>query len=54
MITITDLKDRLDQYDDDVMVVFRAATERELAVADDVDYWGPDRLRMKALVWKDA
>lgn len=79
MITIADLKARLDQYDDDVMVVFRAATERELydesalvdvrdrlsfepvslAVADDVDYWEPDdgepdRLRMKALVWKDA
>lgn len=79
MITIADLKDRLDQYDDDVEIVFRAATERELydesalvdvldrlsfepvslAVADDVDYWEsddgePDRLRMKALVWKDA
>lgn len=79
MITIADLKDRLDQYDEDMMVVFRAATERELyddlaladvrdrlsfepvslAVADDVDYWEPDdgepdRLRMKALVWKDA
>lgn len=74
MITIADLKNRLDQYDDDAMIVFRAATERELyddsalvdvldrltfepvslAVADDVDYWEPDRLRMKALVWKDA
>lgn len=79
MITIADLKNRLAQYDDDAMVVFRAATERELyddstlvdlidrlsfepvslAVADDVDYWEPDdgepdRLRMKALVWKDA
>lgn len=79
MITIADLKDRLDQYDDDATIVFRAATERELyddgalvdvldrlsfepvslAVADDVDYWEPDdgepdRLRMKALVWKDA
>lgn len=56
MITIADLKDRLDQYDDDAMIVFRAATERELY---DVDYWEPDdgepdRLRMKALVWKDA
>lgn len=30
MITIADLKDRLDQYDDDTMIVFRAATEREL------------------------
>lgn len=79
MITIADLKDRLDQYDDDALIVFRAATERELydepalvdvldrlsfepvslAIADDVDYWEPDngepdRLRMKALVWKDA
>lgn len=79
MITIADLKDRLDQYDDDAMIVFRAATERELyddsalidmrerltfepvsvAVADDVDYWepdngDPDRIRMKALVWKSA
>lgn len=79
MITIADLKDHLNQYDDDAMIVFRAATERELyddsalvdlldrltfepvslAVADDVDYWEPDndepnRLRMKALVWKDA
>lgn len=79
MITIADLKDRLNQYDDDEIIVFRAATERELyddsalvdvrdrlsfepvslAVADDVDYWEPDngepdRLRMKALVWKDA
>lgn len=79
MITIADLKDRLNQYDDDEIIVFRAATVRELyddsalvdvrdrlsfepvslAVADDVDYWEPDngepdRLRMKALVWKDA
>lgn len=79
MITIADLKDRLNHYDDDEIIVFRAATERELydesalvdvrdrlsfepvslAVADDVDYWEPDngepdRLRMKALVWKDA
>lgn len=79
MITLADLKDYLDQYDDDAMIVFRTATERELyddsalvdmrdrltfepvslAVADDVDYWEPDndepnRLRMKALVWKDA
>lgn len=79
MITIADLKDYLDQYDDDAMIVFRAATERELyddsalvdmrdrlsfepvslAVADDVDYWEPDdgstdRIRIKALVWKDA
>lgn len=79
MITIADLKDRLDQYDDDTMIVFRAATERELydesalvdlldrlsfkpvslMLAEDVDYWEPDngepdRLRMKALAWKDA
>lgn len=79
MITFADLKQRLEQFDDDAMIVFRAATERELyddsalidmrerldfepvsvAVADDVDYWEPDngdtdRIRMKALVWKDV
>lgn len=79
MITIADLKQHLEQFDDDAMIVFRAGTERELyddsalidlrerltfepvlvAVADDVDYWEPDngdgdRIRMKALVWKDA
>ena len=53
MITIADLE----QFDDDAMIVFRADTERELY--DDVDYWepddgDPDRIRMKALVWKDA
>lgn len=30
MITIADLKDHLDQYDDDAMIVLRATTEREL------------------------
>lgn len=30
MITIADLKQHLEQFDDDAMVVFRAATEREL------------------------
>lgn len=38
------------------MIVFRADTECE---PYDVDYWAPDnsdtnRIRMKALVWKDA
>lgn len=79
MITIADLKQHLEQFDDDAMIIFRASTERELyddsalidmrerltfapvsvAVADDVDYWepdnnDPDRIRMKALVWKDV
>lgn len=79
MITIADLKQHLEQFDDDAMLVFRADTERELyddsalidmrerltfepvsvAVADDVDYWepddsDPDRIRMKALVWRDV
>lgn len=79
MITISDLKQHLEQFDDDAMIIFRADTERELyddsalidmrerltfepvsvAVANDVDYWepddgDPDRIRMKALVWKDA
>ena len=78
MITIADLKEHLEQFDDDAMIVFRADTERELyddsalidvrdrlsfepvslAVADDVDYWEPDdgtsdRIRMKALAWKE-
>ena len=78
MITIADLKQHLEQFDEDAMIVFRADTERELyddsalidmrgrltfepvsvAVADDVDYWEPDngdtdRIRMKALVWKE-
>jgi len=40
MITIADLKQHLEQF-------------------DDVDYWepddgDPDRIHMKALVWKDA
>nr|DAO83273.1 MAG TPA: hypothetical protein [Caudoviricetes sp.] len=75
MITIADLKQHLEQFDDDAMIVFRADTERELyvidmrerltfepvsvAVADDVDYWepdnnDPDRIRMKALVWRNV
>ena len=79
MITIADLKQHLEQFDDDAIIVFRADTERELyddsslldmkerltfepvslAVADGVDYWEPDdgdtdRIRMKALDWKDA
>lgn len=78
MITIADLKQHLEQFDDDAMIVFRADTRRELyddsalidmrerltfepvsvAVADDVDYWepdnnDPDRIRMKALVWRN-
>ena len=52
MITIADLKQHLEQFDDDAMIVFRADTERELY--DDVDYWEPDRIRMKALAWKGA
>ena len=79
MITIADLKQHLEQFDDDAMIVFRADTKRELyddsalidmrerlnfepvsvAVADDVDYWeldngDPDRIRMTALVWRNA
>lgn len=79
MITVADLKQHLEQFDDDAMVVLRADTKRELyddtalidmqerltfepvsvAVADDVDYWEPDdgdtdRIRMKALIWKDT
>lgn len=30
MITIADLKQHLEQFDDDAMIVFRAGTEREL------------------------
>lgn len=30
MITIADLKQHLEQFDDDAMIVFRASTEREL------------------------
>ena len=49
MITIADLKQHLEQFDDDAMIVFRADTERELY--DDVDYWEPDRvLRLNTLV----
>jgi len=79
MITIADLKQHLEQFDDDAMIIFRADTERELyddsafidmrerltfepasvAVADDVDYWepddgDPDRIRMKALIWRNV
>ena len=61
MITIADLKQHFEQFDDAAMIIFRADTERKLyddsalinmrerltfepvsvAVADDVDYWGP-------------
>ena len=79
MITIADLKQHLEQFDDDAMIVFRADAERELyddsalidmqerltfepvsvAVADDVDYWepddgDPDRIHMKALIWRNV
>lgn len=79
MITIADLKQHLEQFEDDAMIIFRADTERELyddsalidmrerltfepvsvAVADDVDYWepddgDPDRIHMKALVWRNV
>lgn len=79
MITIADLKQHLEQFDDDAMIIFRADTERELyddsalidmrerltfepvsvTVADDVDYWepddgDPDRIHMKALVWRNV
>lgn len=40
MITIADLKQHLEQFDDDVMIVFRADAERELY--DDpalIDMW---------------
>lgn len=30
MITVADLKQHLEQFDDDAMIVFRADTEREL------------------------
>nr|DAK92546.1 MAG TPA: hypothetical protein [Caudoviricetes sp.] len=30
MVTIADLKQHLEQFDDDAMIVFRADTEREL------------------------
>lgn len=55
MITVADLKQHLEQFDDDAGIVFRADTERELY--DDVDYWEPDdgdtdRIRMKAISWK--
>lgn len=79
MITIADLKQHLEQFDDDAMIIFRADTERELyddsalidmrerltfepvsvAVANDVDYWepddgDPDRIHMKALIWRNV
>ena len=77
MITSADLKQHLEQFDDDAMIIFRADTERELyddsalidmrerltfepmSVADDVDYWepdegDPDRIHMKALVWRNV
>ena len=41
MITLADLKEHLEQFDDDAMIVFRADTERELY--DDpalIDIWG--------------
>ena len=41
MITIADLKQHLEQFPDDAMIVFRADTERELY--DD-----------SALVWRNA
>lgn len=49
-------------YDDVALVDVRERLSFEpvsLAVADDVDYWEPDngdpnRIRMKALVWKSA
>lgn len=49
-------------YDDMALVDVRERLSFEpvsLAVAEDVDYWepdngDPDRIRMKALVWKSA
>lgn len=49
-------------YDDTALIDMRERLTFEpvsVAVADDVDYWepddgDPDRIRMKALVWKDA
>lgn len=49
-------------YDDSALIDLRGRLTFEpvsVAVADDVDYWEPDngdtdRIRMKALVWKDA
>lgn len=41
MITIADLKQHLEQFDDDAMIIFRADTEHELY--DDsalIDVWG--------------
>lgn len=79
MYTIADLKQHLEQFDDDMPIVIKADTKRELyddanlldleerltfepvslAVADDVDYWetdngDTDRIRMKALVWRNV
>lgn len=44
-------------YDDSTLIDMRDRLSFEpvsLVVADDVDYWEPDRICMKALVWKDA
>ena len=46
-------------YDDSALIDMRERLSFEpvsVAVADDVDYWEPDtdRIRLKALVWKDA
>lgn len=79
MYTIADLKQHLEQFDDDMPIVIKADTKRELyddanlldleerltfepvslAVADGVDYWetdngDTDRIRMKALVWRNV
>lgn len=59
MITIADLKQHLDDsalHDMWERLDFEPVS---LAVADDVDYWGPDngdtdRIRIKALVWGNA
>lgn len=78
MYTIADLKQYLEQFDDDMPIVIKAETKRELyddadlldleerltfepvslMLANDADCWESDddvsdRIRMKALAWKE-
>lgn len=48
MITVADLKQHLEQFDDTAMIVFKADTEREL-----YDDGVSNRIRIKALAWKE-
>lgn len=54
MITIADLKQHLEQFADDAMVVLRADTGRELYDDTALIDIESDCIRMKALVWKGA